>query len=298
VGERLSRFSRWRVDGQKAWRTLEDMIGAIAPELFGMVQTGSDAGGEDHDRSFDLKERLVEILSGDFIVLEKSPRSSTPADLDGPPKLFLIGSADAAEMLESVRGAASRLPVIGSRHALEEREFLGRKIYVLTLPPMPAFGVAGTAAAPKSLSITAAGGYVVASTDAPFVEEYLRSLEIPSPALRDLPGLMEAAQHVGGMETGYFAWENQAESARVWLETVKRSGAELPRLLSLGPLPGSAASAEERRKLAEWFDVSTLPPFEKVSKYFHFVVYSLAASDEGLRWKVFAPVPPRMNAEP
>lgn len=298
VGEKLSRFSRWRVDGQKAWRALEEMIGAIAPELFGILQMGSDMDGEDRVRSFDLKESLIENLGGDFIVLEKSPGSSAPADLDGPAKLFLVGSANAAEMLEAIREAASRLPLIGGSHALDEREFLGRKIYVLTVPSMPVFGAVGQSAAPNSVSFTAAGGYVVVSSDAAFVEEYLRRLEAPSRPLGDFPGLMEAAQRVGGMETGYFAWENQAESARVWFETVKRTGAELTGLLSLGPLSESAPSPEERKKLAEWFDVSTLPPFERVSKYFHFVVYSLTASDEGLRWKAFAPVPPRMNAAP
>ena len=48
-------------------------------------------------------------------------------------------------------------------------------------------------------------------------------------------------------------------------------------------------------KFLSWMDFSLLPEFERVSKYFHIMVYSGGASVDGLSMRVFTPVPPALK---
>ena len=53
------------------------------------------------------------------------------------------------------------------------------------------------------------------------------------------------------------------------------------------------ADIEEAKKLKGWFAFSLLPAFDKVASYFHFLVYGLSSTSEGMSWKLFAPTPPQ-----
>jgi hypothetical protein len=63
-------------------------------------------------------------------------------------------------------------------------------------------------------------------------------------------------------------------------------------LASLGPL-GTALGSNF--KLKDWVDLSLLPTFDKISKYFYFTVYGGSANPDGLNFKVFAPIPPQLR---
>jgi hypothetical protein len=43
-------------------------------------------------------------------------------------------------------------------------------------------------------------------------------------------------------------------------------------------------------------DFSLLPPFESISKYFHFGMYSVSASVDGFTYKYFIDTPPAMRS--
>jgi hypothetical protein len=150
---------------------------------------------------------LLANLGDDIISYERAPRGNTPAELQSPPSIFLLGSPNP----EQLAVALKRLFVIFPQgDAPAEREFLGRKIFSVPVPPLP-FLMSGPSrpVAPRTLSCAASGGYVAMSTDTPLLEEYLRSSETQAKALREKPGLLEAAQKVGGMGTGHFVYENQ-----------------------------------------------------------------------------------------
>jgi hypothetical protein len=280
------KYSRWRLDSQKAWAALEGMLLAISPELGGLLQII----GKDKDPNFDLKKDLIGNLGNDFMEYEKSPRSSTLEDLNSPPSLYLIGSPSAEKLAQAFKASTSILPTpTGSEAALKEREFLGRKVYSMALPSMP--GLDGSKPVKQSLNFAASGGYLAISTDVALLEEFLRSNESTGKALRETPGLSEAAQKVGGMNTGFFGYENQSESMRGTLETLKNDAIRLRKLFTIGEKPGSNVD----QNLKEWLDFALLPPFDQLAKYFHFVVYSGSATSSGLSWKLFAPTPPQLR---
>jgi hypothetical protein len=294
VGADVVRFKRWRMDGQQAWTTLENMLTSISPQVAGLLQMGLQAAGKDRDPNFDLKKTLLGSLGDDFLLLQKPPKSSSLRDLSAPPSLLLIGSPNPENLVQAMRAGTGLMPLAGGEADLKEREFLGRKIYSLALPALGGPGEPRAPASSRQFNFAASAGYAAMSTDVSLVEEYLRSTENPGRSMRDTPGLAEAAQKVGGMGAGLFGYQNQAEVVRIWLESARKESAALDKLLSLAPLAGSKVmSPEEKRKMEDWLDASALPPFDKIAKYFHFIVYSFGSSDEGLSWRLFAPAPPQ-----
>ena len=113
--------------------------------------------------------------------------------------------------------------------------------------------------------------------------------------MREAPGLVEATARVGGASTGWFGYENQAETARFLFETLRQSStpaaSDTNSVAAAGipPFPATGSGFKD------WLDFSLLPPFDKVAKYFHFAVYSVGANVDGLTFKMFAPVPPALK---
>jgi hypothetical protein len=176
---------------------------------------------------------------------------------------------------------------------VKEREFLGRKVYSMNLPPTPAPG--GGKSIEKTLNYTASGGFVAISLDVAMLEEFMRNSEGPGKTLRDAPGLADAAQKVGGMGTGLFGYENQAETMRSAVETLKKESGTLANLFSGSPLAGRLGMAEDSNKFKDWVDFSLLPSYDKIAKYFYISVWSGSVNADGLSFRLYAPNPPQMR---
>lgn len=289
------KFQRWRADGQKSWATLEKMFNEIDPRILGSINYVLDlaaASAKEKDPDFDLKKNLVGNLGDDIISYEKAARSGAAAESASAPSLTLIGSPHPEQLIAALKNLFVIFPSSGEQTAAsKEREFLGRKIYSTPLPSLP--GIPAKPTAGKTLSYAASGGYVALSTDAAMLEEYLRSSETPPKSLRETPGLTAAAQKVTGAGTSWFGFENQAETMRGLMELLKKDPTALNRN-KFAAVPGLISSGDDKDE-KPWIDVTLLPPFDKVSKYFYFTVYGISANVEGLSLKFFAPVPPQMK---
>ena len=284
------KYQRWRLDIPKAWAALENMLMQISPQMAGGVKFIMDSAGKDKDPNFDLKRELIGNLGDDIISYQKKPRGNTFDDLNSPPSLYLLGSANAEKVVTALKSLASLLTGTGS--SPKEREFLGRKICTVTLPSMPKSD--GSAGAPRNLSYAAGAGYVAMSTDEAMLENFLRSSESTGKALRETAGLADAAQKIGGMNTGLFGYENASESMRVMLETLKNDSSSLEKMLAMMPL-APRLSGKDGKGLKEWLDFSLLPSFDQISKYFYFAVYAGSANADGLSYKAFSPTPPQLK---
>ncbi|MBI4328150.1 MAG: hypothetical protein HY674_23210, partial [Chloroflexi bacterium] len=273
------KYNRWRLDAQKAWTSLETMLSSISPQIAGMLQLSLEAIGKDKDPNFDFKKNLIGGLGDDFMTIQKVPRSSATIDLESPPTLHLIGSPNAEQLAHALKATSSLMPVPPSAGGLQEREFLGRKVYSMLLPPT----AEGPDAKPEphSLHFAAGGGYLALTSDVAMLEEFLRSSDGTGKTLRDLPGLREAAEKVGGLSTGLFGFENQTETMRANLEILKKDSEAFQKLLQLTS-GGVKPDAEDPQKMKDWFDFSLLPSFDKVSKYFYFSVYAGSSNPDGI----------------
>jgi hypothetical protein len=119
------------------------------------------------------------------------------------------------------------------------------------------------------------------------LESYLRSAANPPKPLSGLPGLIDAAQHVGGTGNGVFGFQNQRELLRTLFNTLN---AQSPDAMSaFGPmflLP---------KGLRDSMDFSLLPDYDAVSKYFYITVYSGSSTPNGISFETFTPRPPQLD---
>jgi hypothetical protein len=283
------KFSRWRIDLQQAWTTIENMLVEISPQYAGFSKLILDTAGKDKDPNFDFRKQLLANLGDDVITYEKVPRDTATAT-PSTPSLTLIGSKNADQMALSLRAVTSIFPP--DMISYSERDFLGRKVYSLTLPP----GLFGAEKKSRLLTYAASGGYVAFSSDAAMLEEYLRSGEGMAKSLREFVGLNDAAQKVGGMATGYFSFENESESGRAAFEVAKKDPSAVTSLLGAGPLTTvMGLFGNDGKSVNESFDVALLPPYDRVAKYFHFDVSAIGVTPETITFKMFSPMPPALR---
>jgi hypothetical protein len=82
---------------------------------------------------------------------------------------------------------------------------------------------------------------------------------------------------------------------RALFSALKKDTAVGDDLGDLGQLMMALGIATGDTKVKDWLDLSLLPSFDRVSKYFYFSVYSGSASPEGLSFKEFSPTPPQLK---
>jgi hypothetical protein len=275
------KFTRVRIDFAQAWEALEKVLLKIDPSVAGVVQLLINAAGKDKDPNFDLRKSLVESVGDDFITYEKAAKTNGIGA-----SINLIGARNPEQLLSGLRALMRMLPEPIGGAPLKEREFLGRKIYSVNVTPP------GVPAQPGSdIFLAATASYVVMARDSGILEEFLRSAEAPPKPLRDLPGFNDAAQKVGGMNTGWFSFENQAETMRAVIDAAKKNPDGDPEESSYSfKLIGSPSALA-----AGWIDYASLPPFEAIAKYFHYSLMSATATADGISFKMAAPNPPALK---
>src|SRR5262249_47206894 len=213
---------------------------------------------KERDPDFDARNDILGNLGDDVMTYEKAPRGNTPAELIAPPSLFLISSPRAGELASALKNVFALLSQEGNPP--EEREFLGRKIYSAPMPAL-ALPMSDPNRAARSVAhIAASGGYVAITSDVALLEEYLRSGDSRQKALRDTTALVDAAARAGGSSTGWFGFENRAETTRAAFEALRKSASAAPRETMLAP----GIPAYKPESIRDWMDFSLLPPFEKI----------------------------------
>jgi hypothetical protein len=281
------KFQRWRIDGQKTWATIQKILNDINPQWLNglnLLLSTTEGAAKEKNPDFDIKKNLFGNLGDDVIIYSKSPKGDRLADLNSAPSLTLIGSPNAEQLVGALRNLLS---FMGTSASPTEREFLGHKIYSLPLPGMPnAKGTTET----RTISYAFSGGYLAIGSEDSVLEEYLRSSQGDAKSLRDTPGLSDAMQKVAGPGTSIFSYSNDSETVRVAFEAVRKDFDSLLSDSSMGPII-AATGLTNGTKLKEWFDVSLLPSYDKISKYFSFSVFAETASPEGLAFKGYTPTP-------
>jgi len=292
------KFERYRIDGKKAWDTLQKVLSDISPQAKTSIQFMIDtvnSAAKEKDPDFDMNKNFFGNLGDDIISYEKAPKGTTMMELANPPSLLLIGSPNPDKIVGAFKYLMLLVNPTGGDP--KDREFLGHKIYTATLPGPGALGQTPSGGADpgsRTLSYAASSGYVAISSDASMIEEYFRSSDSQQKALRETPGLTDAIAKAGGSSTGWLGYENQAETTRAVFEALRNgssnnsSGSAAAMMLGMSGLPNANA-------FKEWMDFSLLPEYDRVSKYFFFSVFNGSTTANGISFKAFAPRPPGLN---
>jgi hypothetical protein len=296
------KFQRWRIDGQKAWATLEKMISDISPQWLNginfLLETANTAAKQ-KDPGFDIKKNLIGNLGDDMISYERPQKGGTASDGQSPPAIFLLGSPNPDQLAAGLKNILVYLSQqVGTPP--EEREFLGRKIYSMPMRPLGLPGSDPGKSGPSTLHYAASRGYVAFSADASMIEAFLRTSESEGKALRETSGLTEAAQKVTTSGTSLFGYENNVETTRAWLDSLRSNSGKdtnAPASVASNLLPNSLGLAGAGQGFKDWLDFSLLPSFDKISKYFYFTVYGGSSTVDGLTLKAYAPTPPGLRGE-
>ena len=279
-------FLRWRWDGQKAWATMEAMLRSISPEFAGALELGFKVISDVQGPTYDFRKSFVGNLGTDLISFQSTTNGpgATPSPL--PPALFLVASPNPDQLAGAVRAAAVLLPIPPPESPVGESNSVGPKVYSLALTSGPATNAV-------RLHFATNQGYLAFAMDQSSLEAFLSDQETTSPQLRDRADLVEAAKRVGGMNTGFFGYVDLVAFARQTLTSLVEDQASVAPFLNpiAGALDPSLLGASDK----PWFDFKLLPPFERISQYFHFAVFSGSSNREGMSFKYFAPTPPKLQ---
>lgn len=283
-------FSRTRLDLQKSWNTLEATVSEIAPQIGGLVKMTVDAIGKDKDPGFDFRKQFVANLGDDVITWQTAAKTGE-VSMAGPPQVALISSPKPEQLAGALKLLMGMVPPDVAK--LEESDVAGVKVWSMGIPMgLPA---AGQAAPPvQTIAFASANGYLAVATDLELLKNYLAAKPADTTSLLARPGFRAAADKVGGVGTGMFGFSNDRETMRsVWDALTAPAGAGTnPSALLFQQLLAASTASGDGGSVTEWIDVSLLPPFEKVQKYFHYSVYAGALSKEAFTLKYFAPTPP------
>ena len=292
IADDVISFSRTRVNLAKVWMELKGMVGELSPPVMGLVELYLGGLGKDRDATFDFQESFFENLGDDVIMVGLPPRSEKLEDIANPPSLTLLGSPDSKRLADAVVVATGLIPSGGN--VLSEREFLGQKIYSFKIPGLaiPGMGAQGQdAAAGAGFYLAPVKGYLAFSMDEKTIEDYLRGPSASQKSLRRVAGLAEASAALGRGPLTSFRYDNAAELVNnIW-----ELGRENPDLIA-GSLAGAAMVAPQPiGGLEPLTDFSSLPPFERVAKYFHYSVGGSSSDSQYLNYRWFRPTPPALK---
>ena len=296
VPANVAKYQRWRIDGQKAWAAIEKELREVAPGALNQLNYMIDLADQRSrrmDPNFDLRKNLIGNLGDDLINYEMPPSGTTEEDYFQAPSMVLIGSPDPERFGVAVKGILAIASTEGELPP--EREFLGRKIQAATIPTNPTGGPpAPGQTLTRTVYVSASGGYLAIATDQALLEQYLRSSESRPKALRDTPGLADAAQRVTSPDTGLFGFDSDLANARYRFESL-RNDTNSMRGFTYVPLPGVPDMPDTQKSYRQWMDYRLLPEFSRIAKYFNFSVYGGAATTDGFTVKVFTPTPPGLR---
>jgi hypothetical protein len=275
------KFQRWRLNGKKTYDALRKMIGDFnAGYLNGidLLISSAEGAAKEKDPAFSLDKDLFGNLGDDMISYEKAPKAdATVAAMSQPPSLYLIGSPNPERLMSAIRALMVLAPQ--AEGTPKEREFLGHKIFTLPNASDPS----------RNMVYTSSSGYLALANDPALLEEYLRSFENPAKPLRELAGFSEATSKIVGGETSLLGFSNESELMKSMFALAAKSSTGEDPLAALAPALAAAGAGNVTVK--DWLDLSLLPPYEKISKYFGFSVYSFNANSDGLLLRGFSPIP-------
>jgi hypothetical protein len=281
-------FRRWRMDGQRAWNTLEKMLTEVSPQWFSSINFLLDTANlaaRQKDPGFDVRKNLIGNLGDDFIIYTPAPRGTNTFDTTR--SLWLLGSPNAEQLADALRSVLVFLNAQGGTPL--EREFLGRKIYSVPIPQLP-FQL-GAPEPDRVLNYAASAGYVALSADAGLLEQYLRNNAGQTKSLLELPGLPEAAQRVLSPAASSFRYENDSDILRAEWESLRRAGAPETNAAASVTWPAMLGLPIAEGSYRVWMDYSLLPPYDAVARHFTFTVKAGEPTAEGWSWRAFTPAP-------
>ena len=279
-------FTRWRVDMGAAWNNLEKLLLEMSPDVANMVEFTVGLLGKDKDPNFDFKKSFLNNFGDDLILYQMPPKSKSLNDLGSGPMVALVKSPSPAELIKGIGAVPGILPPPLNEAALEPRKLGKHTAHSFGLMELPDPSTGELVASEVLFAVK--DGYLAVSTDADVMQGLLDGQAQPPLAKRDR--LASAAAVVGGMDSGFFAYQNDRVMMLSMMDTLRANADQFELIFSMIPMEGL-----DEVSLNDWLDFSLLPAGEKIAKYFDVTVYGAETDARGVTLKMFSPRPPNLK---
>ena len=280
VPANVGAFSRWRLDMDAAWKNLEKLLLELSPDVANMVEFTVGLLGKDKDSNFDFRKSFLNNFGDDLIVYQMPPKGTALNDIGAGPMVVLVKSPNPDELIKGVGAVPGILPPPLNEAAMLPRRLGDHTVYSFELAefPDPSTGEL----VKMELLLAARNGYMAAATDADLLQAFLDGKTNGGLARRD--GLVAATALVGGMDSGFFGYQNDRDMVLSTMDTLRDNADQFDMIFSMIPTDGFGEVS-----LSEWLDFSLLPTGSKIAKYFDFTVYGAKTDDRGISLKTFSP---------
>ncbi len=280
VPANVGAFSRWRLDMDAAWKNLEKLLLELSPDVANMVEFTVGLLGKDKDSNFDFRKSFLNNFGDDLIIYQMPPKDTALNDIGAGPMVVLVKSPNPDELIKGVGAVPGILPPPLNEAAMLPRRLGDHTVYSFELAefPDPSTGEL----VKMELLLAARNGYMAAATDADLLQAFLDGKTNGGLAKRD--GLAAATILVGGMDSGFFGYQNDRDMVLSTMDTLRDNADQFDMIFSMIPTDGFGEVS-----LSEWLDFSLLPTGSKIAKYFDFTVYGAETDDRGISLKTFSP---------
>lgn len=280
VPANVGAFSRWRLDMDAAWKNLEKLLLELSPDVANMVEFTVGLLGKDKDSNFDFRKSFLNNFGDDLIVYQMPPKGTALNDIGAGPMVVLVKSPNPDELIKGIGAVPGILPPPLNEAAMLPRRLGDHTVYGFELAefPDPSTGEL----VKMELLLAARNGYMAAATDADLLQAFLDGKTNGGLAKRD--GLAAATVLVGGMDSGFFGYQNDRDMVLSTMNTLRDNADQFDMIFSMIPTDGFGEVS-----LSEWLDFSLLPTGSKIAKYFDFTVYGAETDDRGISLKTFSP---------
>ena len=280
VPANVGAFSRWRLDMDAAWKNLEKLLLELSPDVAYMGEFTVGLLGKDKDSNFDFRKSFLNNFGDDLIIYQMPPKGTALNDIGAGPMVVLVKSPNPDELIKGVGAVPGILPPPLTEAAMLPRRLGDHTVYSFELAefPDPSTGEL----VKMELLLAARNGYMAAATDADLLQAFLDGKTNGGLAKRD--GLAAATALVGGMDSGFFGYQNDRDMVLSTMDTLRDNADQFDMIFSMIPTDGFGEVS-----LSEWLDFSLLPTGSKIAKYFDFTVYGAKTDDRGISLKTFSP---------
>tara|TARA_B100000408_G_scaffold28044_1_gene20509 strand:- start:364 stop:1122 length:759 start_codon:yes stop_codon:yes gene_type:complete len=242
--------------------------------------------GKDKDPNFDFKKSFLNNFGDDLILYQMPPKSKSLNDLGSGPMVALVKSPSPAELIKGIGAVPGILPPPLNEAALEPRKLGKHTAHSFGVMELPDPSTGELVASEVLFAVK--DGYLAVSTDADVMQGLLDGQAQPPLAKRDR--LASAAAVVGGMDSGFFAYQNDRVMMLSMMDTLRANADQFEMIFSMIPMEGL-----DEVSLNDWLDFSLLPAGEKIAKYFDVTVYGAETDARGVTLKMFSPRPPNLK---
>ena len=286
VPDGVGAFMRWRVDMGAAWNNLEKLLLELSPDVANMVEFTVGLLGKDKDPNFDFKKSFLKNFGDDLMLFQMPAKGLSINDLGSGPMVALVKSPDPEGLIQGIGAVPGILPPPLNEAELESRKLGGHTVHSFGVMELPDPSTGELVASEVFFAVK--DGYLAISTDTDLMRGLLDGKAQTPLAKRER--LAAAAAAVGGIDSGFFGYQNDRAMISNVMDTLRANSDQFEMIFSMIPMEGL-----DEVGLDSWFDFSVLPKGEEVAKYFDITVYGAKTDARGVTLKMFSPRPPGLK---